>query len=64
MAAGFPQNEQPKKYHQGKRHSIFYNLIRSDIPLLVSYSVGHTHNPWHNVGGDYTRVWILGGRII
>lgn len=42
----------------------FITRLKSGIPLLLPYSVGHSDQPWYPLGGDSRRVWILGGGII
>lgn len=59
MTAGLPQSDWSKRSRQ-KRYSLSFrpSLGRHMQPFL-SYYIGHSHQTWYNMGGDYTRSCIL-----
>ena len=42
---------------QDERFGVLLNLHLKVTSLLPYYSV-HTDQPWYNVGGDYTSLWV------
>ena len=54
IADSFPWSEQFKREQSKKLPRPSWFILRSHIPSLLLSSIGHTDQPWHNVGGGDT----------
>lgn len=57
---GYVPLEQSKRPRL-KLQCVLWLRLGSHTQLLSQHSVGHIGQLWFNVGGNYTRMWLLGG---
>lgn len=62
MAAYLIQSKISKRESQHPNCNLVYVHLRSELPSFLLYAIVHIGQSWYNVGGDYTRVWLPGGR--
>ena len=65
FSIGCPRGSHPGRSEWSEREprkeaSLLKPNLRCDIPWLLPHSVGHTDQPWDNVGEEYTRVGVHG----
>ena len=55
-----PRVKKKKKSYQVESHNVFYNL-NAELTYYHFYLILWVTQPWNNIGGDYTKVWVPGG---